>query len=48
MSVRRVGVKVEVEGEGEGEGEPAGTKTSGTNRAEQGRVVQCRLIEATV
>lgn len=40
-------VEVKVEVEGEGEGEPAGTNTSGTSRAEQGKAVQCRLIEAT-
>lgn len=45
MSVRGVEVKVEVEVEGKGE--PAGTNTSGTSRAEQGKAVQCRLIEAT-
>lgn len=46
VSVRCVEVKVEFEGEGKGE--PAGTKTSGTSRAEQGKAVQCRLNEATV
>lgn len=46
MSVRCVEVKVEFEGEGKDE--PAGTKTSGTSRAEQGKAVQCCLIEAAV